>query len=88
MPAKPRHVAATVTPGKACIPSVCPFPTGPKAAEIPGTCARHASADPIGSPVLTSVVITPKGADDDVADPSTGTDKGNPTVTAIFAIPG
>ena len=37
--------------------------------------------------MLTNVVITTKGADDDVADPSTGTDKGNPTVTAISAIP-
>ena len=36
---------------------------------------------------IRKVVITPKGADDDVADPSTGTDKGNPTVTAISAIP-
>ena len=36
---------------------------------------------------IRKVMITTKGADDDVADPSTGTDKGNPTVTAIFAIP-
>ena len=63
-----------------------PLPTGPKAARIPG-CARHPSAHPIGSPVLTNVVITTKGADDDVADSSTGTNKGNPTVTAIFASP-
>ena len=36
---------------------------------------------------LLNVVTTIKGADDDVTDPSTGTDKGNPTVSAIFAIP-
>ena len=75
------------TRGNACILRVCPLPTGPKAARIPGTCARHPSAHPIGSPVLTNVVITTKGADDDVADSSTGTNKGNPTVTAIFASP-
>ena len=37
--------------------------------------------------MLTNVVITTKGADGDVADPSTGTDMGNPTVTAISAVP-
>ena len=36
--------------------------------------------------MLTNVVITTKGADDDVADSSTGTNKGNPTVSAIFAM--
>ena len=36
---------------------------------------------------LRKVVITPKGADDDVAGPSTGTDKGNPTVTPTCANP-
>ena len=87
MPPKPKHVAASVTPVNAYISSVCPLPTGPKAAEIPGTCARHPSADSIGSAVLTGLVITLKGADHDVADPCTGTDKGNPTVTAISAIP-
>ena len=87
MSPKPKHVAASVTRGNACISSVCPLPTGPKAARIPGTCARDPSVHPIGSPVLTNVVITTKGADDDVADSSTGTNKGNPTVTAIFASP-
>ena len=76
------------TCGNACICNAFVTPaTGRKADRIPGTCARDPSADPIGSPVLTNVVITTKGADDDVADSSTGTNKGNPTVTAIFASP-
>ena len=45
------------------------------------------SVDPIGCPVLTKVVITPKGADDDKAGPSNGTAKGNPTVTPAYEIP-
>ena len=38
-------------------------------------------------PCSRKVVITPKGADDDKAGPSTGTGKGNPTVTRTYEIP-
>ena len=38
-------------------------------------------------PWSRKVVITPEGADDDKAGPSTGTDKGNPTVTPTYEIP-
>ena len=43
-----------------CLPA-CPLAPGPDAARIPGTCARHPSADPVGSPVLTKGCDHPQG---------------------------
>ena len=43
-----------------CLPA-CPLAPGPDAARIPGTCARHPSADPVGSPVLAKGCDHPQG---------------------------
>ena len=76
-PSSAGDFSASVTPGNACVSSVCLL-----------TQDRGIRVWTLSDvPCSRKVVITPKGADDDKAGPSNGTGKGNPTVTPTYEIP-
>ena len=90
MPLGPFRAFPAVTPGNACVSSVCllaRLPQDPMLLESQAHVQGIRARTLWDLRCLRKVVITPKGADDDVAGPSTGTDKGDPTVTPTCAIP-